>query len=252
MLSFYEKARAAELVAKACRVLGKQEMTHGALGHVSYRLGADRLLIKAKGVEESALRFTEPKDIIEIDFNGDPVDAPEGLRPPSECFIHIQIMLANPDVQSVIHCHPEHAVLMTIVDKEMVPIYGPARPGSQIPLDGLPIYPRSHTITTPEMGDALVKAMGASKVALMRGHGITAYGSSVKDATVRALALNEYVTMLYKAYLLGTPRALPDEDIADMRAHDPDRPRSRGTAGGEASMLAGWRYYCGLCAEDDE
>jgi ribulose-5-phosphate 4-epimerase/fuculose-1-phosphate aldolase len=227
-------------------------MTHGALGHVSYRLSEDRMLIKAKGPEEAALRFTEPKDIIEIDFDGDPVDAPEGLRPPSECFIHIQIMKANPDVQSVIHCHPEHAVLMTIVDKEMVPIYGPARPGSQIPLDGLPIYPRSHTITTPDMGDALVKVMGSSKVALMRGHGITAFGSSVKDATVRALALNEYVTMMYKAYLLGTPRPIPDEDIEDMRASDPDRPRTRGTVGGEVSMLAGWRYYCGLGDEDSE
>jgi ribulose-5-phosphate 4-epimerase/fuculose-1-phosphate aldolase len=248
MLTFYEKARAAELVAQACRVLGKQEMTHGALGHVSYRLDGDRMLIKAKGVEESALRFTEPKDIIEIDFNGDPVDGPEGLRPPSECFIHIQIMKAHPEVNTVIHCHPEHAVLMTIVDKEMVPIYGPARPGSNIPLEGLPIYPRSHTITTPEMGDALVSTMGESKVALMRGHGITAYGSNVKDATVRALALNEYVTMLYKAYLLGTPRAIPDEDIADMRR--PQGPRTRGSAGGEASVLAGWRYYCGLTDED--
>ncbi len=252
MLSFYDKARAAELVAKACRVLGRQEMTHGALGHVSYRLGDDRMLIKAKGVEESALRFTEPRDIIEIDFSGDPVDAPEGLRPPSECFIHIQIMQANPTAQSVIHCHPEHAVLMTIVDREMLPIYGPARPGSQIPLEGLPVDPRSHTITTPEMGDALVKVMGPSKVALMRGHGITAYGSSVKDATVRALGLNEYVTMLYKAYLVGTPRPLPEEDIEDMRADNRDRPRTRGTAGGEASMLAGWRYYCGLSGEDDE
>lgn len=250
MLSFYEKARAAELVAKSCRVLGKQEMTHGALGHVSFRLDGGRMLIKGKGVEEAALRFTEPKDVIEIDFNGDPVDTPEGLRPPSECFIHIQIMKAFPDVNCVIHCHPEHTVLMTIVDKEMIPIYGAARPGAQIPLDGVPIYPRSHTITTPETGDALVELMGKSKLALMRGHGITVYGTSVQDATVRALALTEYVTLLYKSYLLGEPRPIPQEDIDDMRR--PTGPRLRGSVGGEAGMLAQWRYYCELTGESPD
>lgn len=245
----YEQARAAELVARACRVLGKLGMTHGALGHVSHRLDGDRMLIKGKGALEVGMRFTQPKDVIEIDFNGDPVYPVDGLRAPSECFIHIQIMKMHPEVNSAVHCHPAHAVLMTAVERDMIPIYAPGRPGARIPLQGLPIYPRSHGITTPERGDALIKAMGPSKAVVMQAHGIAVYGSDVKDATVTALALNEYLTMLYKSYALGQPRPVPAEDIPEMGG--PPVP-SRGTVAGRSLVLSEWRYYCGLADEDPD
>jgi hypothetical protein len=55
--------------------------------------------------------------------------------------------------------------------------------------------------------------------------------------------------MTYKAYLLGTPQPISEEDQAEMRKPlDPSRPR--GTAGGQAGMLASWRYYCSLAGED--
>jgi Class II Aldolase and Adducin N-terminal domain len=90
--------------------------------------------------------------------------------------------------------------------------------------------------------------MGSKQAALMRGHGVSVVGSSVEDAVVRTLALNELVTMTYKAYLLGTPQPISEEDQAEMRKPlDPNRPR--GTAGGQAGMLAQWRYYCSLANE---
>jgi ribulose-5-phosphate 4-epimerase/fuculose-1-phosphate aldolase len=91
--------------------------------------------------------------------------------------------------------------------------------------------------------------MGAHKAALMRGHGVSVVGSSVEDAAVRTLALNELVSMTYQAYLLGTPRPIPDEDIAELRK-PLDEARPRGTVGGQAGMLASWRYYRSLAGED--
>ena len=62
-------------------------------------------------------------------------------------------------------------------------------------------------------------------------------------------ALNELVTMTYKAYLLGTPKPIPDDDRAYMsRPLDPNR--RRGSAGGDAGMRAQWRYYCSLAGEE--
>jgi hypothetical protein len=61
--------------------------------------------------------------------------------------------------------------------------------------------------------------------------------------------LNQLVTMTYKAYLLGTPRPIPDEDIQTyMQPVDPNR--RRGSASGDAGMLATWRYYRSLAGED--
>ena len=95
--------------------------------------------------------------------------------------------------------------------------------------------------------------MGEKKVALYaRGHGVSVVGSGVEDATVRCFALNELVTMMYKAYLLGDPKPIPAEDIAALAArHNETAPRLRGSAGGEAGMRAAFRYYESLAGEGE-
>jgi ribulose-5-phosphate 4-epimerase/fuculose-1-phosphate aldolase len=92
--------------------------------------------------------------------------------------------------------------------------------------------------------------MGKQTVALMRGHGITVVGTSIEDATVRALELNELLKLTYEAYLLGDPKPLPQGDIDYLRkGHAADRPR--GAAGGEAGMLANYAYYAMMAGERD-
>ncbi|HLZ27124.1 MAG TPA: class II aldolase/adducin family protein [Chloroflexota bacterium] len=239
-----------DLVARACRILGKLELTHGALGHVSYRRGdSETMLIKGKGPAEVGLRYTRPNDIIEVDFNADQKSGPADLQPPSESFLHIWLYKLNPEVRSVIHVHPEHAVLLTICDTPILPIYGAYGGGVRLAIDGIPTYPRSVTISDDRLGEEFARFMGSKQAALMRGHGVSVVGSSVEDATVRVMELNQLATMTYKAYLLGTPRPIPDEDIQAF-ARPPDPNRRRGSAGGDAGTLANWRYYRSLAGED--
>src|SRR5919199_1966051 len=206
-----------DLIARSCRILGKLDLTHAALGHVSYRLGdSETMLIKGKGPNEVGLRYTRTEDILKVDFNADKVSGPEGLQPPSESYLHIWLYKKNPQVRSVIHVHPEHAVLLTICEKEIIPIYGAYGSGARLAIDGVDTYPRSLTIHDDELGEEFANFMGSKQAALMRGHGVSVTGSGVEDATVRTLALNELVTMTYKAYLLGTPKPISDEDQALM------------------------------------
>jgi ribulose-5-phosphate 4-epimerase/fuculose-1-phosphate aldolase len=238
-----------ELVALACRVLGKLDLTHGALGHVSVRRGdSESMLIKGKGPGEVGLRYTSPDDIITVDFNAEKLAGPDDLQPPSESYLHIWLYKLRPEVMSVIHVHPEHAVLLTICEKEILPIYGAYGSGARLALDGVPTYPRSITIHDDRLGEEFATFMGSKSVALMRGHGVSVVGSGVEDATVRVMALNELVTMNYKAYLLGTPRPIPEQDRADM-AQLQAPGRRRGSAGGDVGMRAAWRYYCALAGE---
>jgi ribulose-5-phosphate 4-epimerase/fuculose-1-phosphate aldolase len=240
-----------ESIARSCRILGKLDLTHAALGHVSHRVSENTMLIKGKGPDEVGLRYTTTDDVIEVNFNGDKVAGPEGLQPPSESFIHIWLMKKNPSVNSVIHVHPEHAVLLTICEKEIFPIYAAYGSGVRLALDGVPTYQRSITIANDELGEDFADFMGEKKVSLMRGHGVSVVGSGVEDATVRTLALNELVTMMYKAYLLGDPKPIPQQDIDLMTERASDTgPRKRGSAGGEAGMLAAFRYYRSLAGED--
>jgi ribulose-5-phosphate 4-epimerase/fuculose-1-phosphate aldolase len=246
-----EKAVIAEKIAQSCRIMGKLELTHGALGHVSYRAeGADTILIKGKGVEEAGLRYTQASDVLEVDFDAEKVDGPDGLQPPSESFIHLWIYRQHPEVRSVAHVHPDHAVLLTIGQKEIRPILGAYDiPAAQMALDGVDTYHRSVTVSNDELGEEFATFMGDKKVALMRGHGISASGSSIEDVTVRCLTANRLVSMMYKAYLIGDPKPISDEDIAVLRA-PLDPARTRGSAGGEVGMLASYRYYRSLAGEE--
>jgi len=240
-----------ERVAEACRVLGALNLTKAATGHISARLpGTDRIFIRARGQDELGVRYTTPAEVIEIDLEGRAVGNPPGLVAPSEVFIHTSLYRARPEVNAVVHVHPAKIVLFTICKKPLQPIFGAYDPsGARLALDGIPTYERSITITTPELGADLLRAMGSKRVCLMRGHGITTAHQSVEEAALDAIALNELATMNYEAQLLGGPEPISEEDQAAFRSGRESRQYSAagdGRPGGRAK--AAWRYYTTLTA----
>lgn len=234
-----------ELVAKSCRILGNLELTKAATGHVSCRIG-DRILIRARGGDEVGVRYTSANEVIAVDLDGKKVEGPDGLAAPNEVFIHTWIYRTRPEVKSVIHIHPPTVVLFTIVDKPLMPIYGAYDPSSlDLLLEGIPTYGRAITIRNDELGREFSAAMGQKRVCLMRGHGITTAGASVEEATVTAIKMNEIAEMHYRAYLLGEPRPISDEDIAEFRRGKENK------AGKSMHMNSSWRYYADVTGQGD-
>lgn len=240
-----------ERVAQACRVLGTLNLTKAATGHVSARLpGTNRVFIRARGPGELGVRYTTREEVIEVDLDGKAIGAPHGLLAPSEVFIHTSVYRARPEVNGVVHIHPKTVVLFTICKKPLLPLYGAFDPsGLRLALEGIPTYPRSVTITTPELGADLVRAMGSKPVCLMHGHGITAANESVEEAALDAIFLNDLATMNYEASLLGDPEPISDEDIAYFRARSDAGRYTEGSAGRPGERAAAvWRYYTTLTA----
>lgn len=105
-------------VATACRVLARQELIDGILGHVSVRVDRNRLLVRCRGPRERGLLFTTPEEIRLLDF-ADEGDLGE-YSPPNELPLHVETLRARPEVMSVVHAHPaavvtvEQAVLRVI------------------------------------------------------------------------------------------------------------------------------------------
>jgi ribulose-5-phosphate 4-epimerase/fuculose-1-phosphate aldolase len=240
----------ADQLAESCRILGTWDMTHGAEGHVSYWDGeAPSIHIRGKGYDQLGVRYTRSSDIVEVDFEANTIaGGSEGVRSPSEAFLHTWLFQKNPELRSVVHMHPRHAMLLTICEKAILPIHGRAHQGAKLAADGIDTYQTSITIHDHEKGERFADFMGKKRVALMRGHGITVVGTSIEDATVRALELNELLKLTYEAYLLGDPKPLPQGDIDYLRKElDPNRPR--GAAGGERGMLANYAYYAMVAGE---
>src|SRR5665213_753773 len=146
-LTAVERSEISETIARSCRIMGKLDMTHAAYGHVSYRVpGTDTMLIKGKGPDEVGVRYTRPEDVIEVDFNANKVKGADGLQPPSESYLHLWLYKKNPNVQCVVHIHPRQAVLLTICDKPILPIYAAYSLSYRLVLEGIDTYQRAITI----------------------------------------------------------------------------------------------------------
>src|SRR6185295_100015 len=202
-------------IARACRVLGKMELTRALRGHISARIpGTNRIFVRARGPAENGVRYTTEEEIVEVGFDGKPVAGmPKGLRTPSEIYIHTEILRARPDVNAVLHLHPPTVVLFTVTGTPLLPLYGAYDPqGLGIVLEEPPLFDSSVLINTPELGRQLTATIGGKRACLMRGHGITTAADSIEEASVVALGLNELATLNFQARLLGEPRPISHAD----------------------------------------
>ena len=53
--------------------------------------------------------------------------------------------------------------------------------------EGYGFFPHSHLIHTPLDAHKMMTAMGSRNIVIMRGHGVTVTGTTVEDATIRAV-----------------------------------------------------------------
>jgi ribulose-5-phosphate 4-epimerase/fuculose-1-phosphate aldolase len=108
-------------------------------------------------------------------------------------------------------------------------------PASHLAHRGVPVYPRSVLVRTPELGRAVAHAMGDADVCVLRGHGIVTGGESVAQATMRALDLAELSRISIELASLGVaPDPVPDGDHAEL----PD-------LGSSFNDTSRWRHYTG-------
>src|SRR6185503_15774912 len=138
------------------------------------------------------------------------------------------------------HAHPRFSLLCGLAGIELKPIFGAYDPNATpIAVEGVPVFPRAVLVDTPELGGALFDAMREQSTCLMRGHGVTVVGSSVEQATIRALKLETLAEITWRLAAAGrTPEALPPEELGRFVAQP-----GGVVAGGEQWL---WRHYVRL------
>jgi ribulose-5-phosphate 4-epimerase/fuculose-1-phosphate aldolase len=158
-------------------------------------------------------------DIVEVGPDCKPV-TPDAPRLNGERYIHCRIYKARPDVQSVIHTHDLAVIPFGLAGIALQPVVvqagflPPQTPLFEVRDANKNQDKRGMLVINADLGDALAKTLGANPVVLMRGHGDTVVGGSVREATVRtiythidaqaqaaALALSPHITVLDAAEL---------------------------------------------------
>ncbi|HET7665058.1 MAG TPA: class II aldolase/adducin family protein [Mycobacterium sp.] len=222
-------------VATACRILAHQGLAADVLGHVSVRSDADTILLRCRGPEDRGLLFTLPDDVRVVDLDGQgEVDG--GYAVPNEFHIHTELFRARPDVQAVVHAHPRDVMVADLSGIPLRQIFGAYNiPASRLANQGVPVYPRSVLVRSPELGRAVAAAIGGAGACILRGHGIVTVGRTIEEATLRALDVAELSRVSTEVALLGgRPQVLPDDDRREL----PD-------LGSSFNDVSRWRHYAG-------
>jgi ribulose-5-phosphate 4-epimerase/fuculose-1-phosphate aldolase len=135
--------------------------------------------------------FVTRDDILVFDLDGNKVREQPG-ESSIERFIYTEIYRARPEVMAIAHSHAEAVLPFTVA--KGTPLrsltHNGGLLGSGAPLFEIRGYVGEESnmlVGDKKLGEAVAKTLGAHTVVLMRGHGFTVAGGSLKEAVYNAV-----------------------------------------------------------------
>ena len=212
-------AQARHDIAVANRVVSHEGIID-AFGHVSMRhpTRPDRYLISRSRSPE----VVEASDVYEYTLDSEPATPlPNGIRGYGELVIHGEIYKARPDVNAVAHHHNMSFLPFCNSGEELLPLYHMgAQIGEKVPFwDSRDEFGDTCLLVLkPEEGASLARALGKHSVVLMRRHGATVVGASLRELVFRAIYSCDNARYLSEAKQLGNFSPLTPGEIEMAQA----------------------------------
>ena len=199
-----------EKIVLVCKVLQHQGILDG-YGHVTFRLPDGRIL----STPHMPPGKVAIRDIIIIDGEGKKL---EGLGEPNgETAMHTSIYKARPDVQCILHYHPDEVVIVAAAGQGIKVI---ANCGVEF-YRGTPIYDSPLLIRTRQLGDKLAETLGDRNAVLLRGHGGTVVANDLDKLVRLGINLVRSAKIQILAAALGPLKTHTQEECEQMlKGHD--------------------------------
>ena len=186
-----ERTTLIDQLLDAGRHLVARGLVQASGGNLSVRLpGTDHFLVTGSGTWLDRLTAD---DLVELTLDGERVDLVVLLLAPVEATYAVR-----PDVQAVIHLHPQHVLL---VDMLGAPIRFTTL-DHQFYLGSAGRVP-FHPAGSQEIADAAADAARDHDAVVMAHHGCSTLGDTVSMALRRALNLEEAAAMTYRLLMAG-------------------------------------------------
>ena len=210
-----------EELVTANRILANEGIVD-SFGHVSARHPDNPqhfLLSRARAPER-----IERDDIVEYTLDGTAIDE-RGRAPYLERFIHGAIYEARPDVHAVVHNHSPSMIPFGVTGKKLKPL------AAHVRLDrprsaglGFPRQVRRHHAARLRHGDGPRhgEASGFAADALMRGHGATVVGRSVRHAVFVSVYLEVGAKLQMQSMAMGDIKFLTPGEVDKIVARVTD------------------------------
>ena len=184
----------------------KEGLVAGTSGNVSMFDAENRVM--GSTPTNTAYQTMKPEDVVLMKLDGTIVEG--CLKPSSEWRLHAGIYEHLDEARAVIHTHSPHASSFAVnhetvplVLVEMLPFLRGDIPLAEFGMPG-----------TPEVGEKAVEAMTNPKryACLLANHGVVAFGSSLAQAYIRAVYVEDAAKIYHMARQVGEPEII-NKDI---------------------------------------
>jgi len=183
-----------------------QRINTGTTGNMSVRIDGG-MLITPTGIPPKKLK---PETIVPMDLDG---NWSGDIRPSSEWALHSAIYKARPEVQAVVHAHPDHCVALSCARLDlpafhyMIAGFG----GDDVRCS------RYATFGSPELADVTVEALENRTACLLANHGMVAIGATLAEAYGRALKLETLARQYMLCRSFAEPVLLTENDLVGVK-----------------------------------
>jgi ribulose-5-phosphate 4-epimerase/fuculose-1-phosphate aldolase len=203
-----------EPVARAVRICHAAEIM-GVDGHVSVRDDEDANVFWINDRHAGRATLTVA-NIVPVDVRtGKRIG--EGTEPPSEVHIHREVYARRPDVRSIVHSHPTNVLALSAIGAIERPS---TTVGTFIAEAGAPIFDSPVLINTTPRGEALANALGSEPAAILRQHGAVTVGTSIQEAVVRMICLEDNARKQCGAVRMGGVKYLAGGEYKTLAAEN--------------------------------
>ncbi len=163
-------------------------------GNISMRIGKNEILCTPTLHSKGTLT---PEDIATVDMEGNQTAGKK--KRSSEVLLHIEILKARPEINSVVHCHPPHATAFAIA-REPIPMC--AMPEVEIFLGEVPMA-KYETPGSQAFAETILPFVNQSNIIVLANHGTVSFGETVEKAYWWTEVLEAYCRILMLARNLG-------------------------------------------------
>lgn len=202
-----EEARLRNAICEIGKLCYSKTFIVGADGNISARMSDGTILITPAGAMKG---FLAPQQLAHVDMDGRVID--DGPRCSTETGIHLVSYRERPDMKAVLHCHPPHAVALTIAG---IDLQTPVIPEIVVTIGGIPTAPYG-TPGTEELPDSIRDIVRCSDTVIMQNHGSVTLGTNLLDAFKKLDMLEHTARILWLAHSLGHVKELSPDAVQKL------------------------------------
>ena len=165
------------------------------------------IVIKPTGFRYDRLT---PTDLLVMDSKGKILEG--SLRPSSDTETHLYLYEHRPDIFGIVHTHSPYACTFAVLGKPIPAVMtSAAMLGGEIPVGGYA------AVGGEDIGSEIIRKIGKCSAIIMQNHGVYTISSTVWQATIDAVEVEDLAKIALFASLLGDPIKMTQAQIEEFQ-----------------------------------